>query len=153
MLQDSFILSLKRTARCFMGLKSDVRISTNIDLELTCIRGGVINTHLRGLEETHGHYLGNMKLKNNSYSHKNTWDTSLSQLQIAPNWNQSNTSSNEEFIQFTNRVIPNFPKLDIRVFIGGFRPGQKESYEANCSTILIQHRLIGSWNQVNSDFC
>ncbi|KAG7556917.1 hypothetical protein ISN44_As11g029200 [Arabidopsis suecica] len=83
----------------------------------------------------------------------NTWNTFSAQLPSTSKKNQPKRSSHERVIQFTSRVIPSLPDLDIHRVIGGFRPDQKElSYEVNFHTILTHQKTTESWNQVNTNF-
>ncbi|KAG7564228.1 hypothetical protein ISN44_As10g009980 [Arabidopsis suecica] len=92
------------------------------------------------------------KSKINSSCPENTWNTFSAQLPSPSKKNQPKRSSHEGVIQFTSRVIPSLPDLDIHGVIGGFRPDQKDlSYEVNFSALLTHHRSSSSWNQVKTD--
>ncbi|KAG7585672.1 hypothetical protein ISN45_Aa02g010170 [Arabidopsis thaliana x Arabidopsis arenosa] len=93
------------------------------------------------------------KAKINSSCPEITWNTFSSQLPSTSKKNQPKRSSHERVIQFTSRVIPSLPDLDIHRVIGGFRADQKElSYEVNFHTILTHQKTTESWNQVNTNF-
>lgn len=89
------------------------------------------------------------KLKINSPSQTTIWDTFLRHLRHISKWNQSNQSSDEGVIHFTNEVNSRPRDLDLRAFNGGVRPSQKESNdELNFSGILIHPRIFESWNHI-----
>ncbi|CAL9234311.1 unnamed protein product [Arabidopsis halleri] len=93
------------------------------------------------------------QLKTEESRRKATWKIFPARLKNTSKKNQPKKSSHEGVMQFTNRVIPSLPDLDIRGFIGDFRPDQEElSYKQICSTILINQRHTENWNQVNTDF-
>ncbi|KAG7543365.1 Transposase MuDR plant [Arabidopsis thaliana x Arabidopsis arenosa] len=72
------------------------------------------------------------KSKIMSYVPANTWNTFSAQIPSISKKNQTKRSSHERVIQFTSRMIPSLPDLDIHGVIGGFRPEKKDlSYEGN----------------------
>ncbi|CAH8267421.1 unnamed protein product [Arabidopsis lyrata] len=94
------------------------------------------------------------QLNNKDSRQETTWKIFSDHLHNPSKKNQPKRSSYEGVIQFTNRMIPSLPDLDIYGFIGAFQPDQKDlSYVVNVPTFLTHQRSSSNWNQVKTNFC
>ncbi|KAG7536947.1 hypothetical protein ISN44_As13g008740 [Arabidopsis suecica] len=86
------------------------------------------------------------QLNNKDSRQETTWKIVSAHLYNPSKKNQPKRSSHEGVIQFTNRMIPSLPDLDIYGFIEAFQPDQKdlsyESYEFSVLELLNRKHYL-----------